>query len=30
MDEPVFGVEKINGKFVLADKVHLLGNELEI
>ena len=26
----LFGVEKITWKFVLADKVHLLGLELEI
>ena len=30
MDKPVFGVEKITGKFVLVDKVHLLGHELEV
>ena len=30
MDKPVFGVEEITGKFVLADKVHLLGYELEV
>ena len=30
MDQPVFVVEKITGKFVLVDKVHLLGHELEV
>ena len=30
MGEPVFGLEKITRKFVLADEVHLLGYELEI
>ena len=30
MDEPVFGVEKITGNFVLNDEVHLLGYELVI
>ena len=30
MDKPVFGVEKITGKFVLVDKVHILGYEVVV